>query len=125
MAIAPTDTTNLTSSHSLAIQLGSIKDLEKHWGGNNSSSMDFFCLDAFGKATAVHRKGWRAGIHGQARIPKGKQRKEYSPSGRGNMAVLFLFSFLEITSSEWTSPRDGLEHSNTRHTRDRAGFKRI
>lgn len=67
MAIAPTDTPNLTSSHSLAIQLGSIKDWNKHWGGNNSSSStDFFCSDVFVKAMAVHRIGRRTGIHGQA-----------------------------------------------------------
>lgn len=128
MAVAPTDTPNLTSSHSLAIQLGSINDGKKHWGGNSSSSTDFFCLDVFGKATAVHRIGWRAGIHGQAQDTPRKQRKKYSPSAKGTWRCCFSFlfcSFLEITSLECTSPRDGLEHSNTRHTTDRAGFKRI
>lgn len=96
MAVALTDTPNLTSSHSLAIQLGSIKDGKKHWGGNSSSSSsstDFFCLDVFGKATAVHRIGWRAGIHGQAQDTPRKQRKEYSPSAKGHGGVCFSFLF--------------------------------
>lgn len=91
-AIAPTDTQHITSSHSLAIQFGGIKDGNKRWGGNNSSSTGFFCLDAFGKATAVHRIGWRAGIHGRHRIPQENTEGIFSVR-RGNMAMMFFLFF--------------------------------
>lgn len=94
---------SLTPSHSLATRLGSIKERKTRRGGNNNSSTDFLCLYGFGKVMAVHRIGWRAGIHGRHRIPQETTEGRFSVM-RGNMAVLFFFSFfLEITSSGWMS----------------------
>lgn len=64
----------------------------------NSSGSNFFCLDGFGKAMAVHRIGGGQVYTAGTGYPKETTEGIFPVSG-GNMAVLLFFSFLDITSS--------------------------
>lgn len=113
IATVPTETRHFTSSHSLAMQPSGVKGGKQAPARQQQQETGFFCLDAFGKATAVHRICGRAGIYGQAQDTQANNGRNVCRQRSEHGGI--VLPFLEITGPSWDeSTCVGLEHSSTR-----------
>lgn len=117
VATAPTETRDFTSSHSLAMQLLCVKGGKQAPVRQQQQETGFFCLDAFGKAAAVHRICGRGRYIRAGTGYPSNQRKEFFAVSGVNMAVSFC-PFWKPRAQVGTSPRVLVSNIPTQgHTR--------